>query len=186
MGKGRFIFLTAVMLVFISCEKEVLSPEIQEAQLRMQMESQKAKKVLSFKAHLTGDQEVPAVETKATGQAIFKLSKDGAELSYKLIVANIENVHMAHIHYAPTGSNGPVVVWLYPTDGPPPSLIEGRKDGILAEGIITEDDLRGALTGESLEELLEGMIAGNTYVNVHTIQNPAGEIRGQIAANNVK
>ena len=32
------------------------------------------------------------------GQAIFKLRADGAELHYKLIVANIEDVFMAHIH----------------------------------------------------------------------------------------
>jgi hypothetical protein len=31
-----------------------------------------------------------------------------------------------------------------------------------------------------LEDLLEAMRSGNTYVNVHTSQYPGGEIRGQI------
>lgn len=134
----------------------------------------------NFRTHLSGDEEVPSVETDAQGQAIFQLSRDGAELDYKLIVANIENVFMAHIHLAPAGENGGVIVWLYPSS-PPPQLIEGRFDGVLAEGTITSEDLVGALgDDESLDSLLAEIEAGNTYVNVHTTQNPGGEIRGQI------
>lgn len=133
----------------------------------------------NFRTHLTGAEEVPAVETQAQGQAIFKLSADGTELHYKLIVANIENVLMAHIHLAPAGVNGPVVVWLYP-DGPPPQLIEGRFQGVLAEGVITADDLVGLLAGGSIADLIAEIEAGNAYVNVHTVANEGGEVRGQI------
>jgi hypothetical protein len=73
----------------------------------------------NFRAHLSGDEEVPAVDTRAQGQAIFQLSRDGMTLHYKLIVANIEDVLMAHIHLAPAGENGPIVVWLYPSAPPP-------------------------------------------------------------------
>jgi hypothetical protein len=131
----------------------------------------------NYTASLKGENEVPAVETNAQGQAIFHLSKDGTELSYKLIVANIENVTMAHIHLAPAG--GAVVAWLYPA-GPPPQLIEGRFSGILAEGTITADDLVGPLAGQTFDDLLEAIAAGDTYVNVHTTAYPGGEIRGQI------
>ena len=133
----------------------------------------------NFRTHLTGSQEVPAVETNAQGQAIFKVSKDGQSIEYKLIVANIENVLMAHIHLAPAGTNGGIVVWLYP-DGPPPALIEGKVNGVLAQGVITEADLEGALAGASLQDLVDEMADGNTYVNVHTSQFGGGEIRGQI------
>jgi hypothetical protein len=133
----------------------------------------------NYTASLKGENEVPAVETNAQGQAIFHLSKDGTELHYKLIVANIENVLMAHIHLAPAGANGGVVAWLYPS-APPPQLIEGRTDGILAEGTITADDLVGALAGLSLQDLIDEMDAGGAYVNVHTSAYPGGEIRGQI------
>jgi hypothetical protein len=132
-----------------------------------------------FSAHLTGAEEVPPADSQAQGQALFRLSKDGTAIHYKLLVANIENVTMAHIHVAPAGVNGPVVVWLYP-DAPPPVLIEGRFSGVLAEGVITADSLVGDLAGQSLDALLEAMMAGNTYVNVHTSQFPGGEIRGQI------
>lgn len=133
----------------------------------------------NFVAHLSGDEEVPPVDTRAQGQAKFQLSKDGSELDFKLIVANIENVTQAHIHLGPRGVNGPVVVWLYPS-APPPVLIPGRSDGVLSEGTITADDLVGPLDGASLADLVEAMATGNAYVNVHTSQSPAGEVRGQI------
>lgn len=141
----------------------------------------------NFATSLKGREEVPPRDTNATGVATFKLSKDGTELSYKLIVANIENVVAAHIHLGPAGMNSPVVTFLYgeaPAGG-------GRTDGVLAEGTITSADLVGPLTGMSLSDLIAAMEAGNTYVNVHTNDGvaptntgpgdfPGGEIRGQI------
>ena len=141
--------------------------------------------VLNFAAPMDSGQEVAATEvvSNATGTATFQYRRGSGELRYKLIVANIENVRMAHIHLAPRGVNGPVVVWLYP-DGPPPETIQGRFSGILAEGVITADSLVGPLFGESLEGLIEQLSLGNTYVNVHTDQYPGGEIRGQIDRGN--
>jgi len=132
-----------------------------------------------FRAHLSGAQEVPPVETLSRGQAIFRLSRDGNELHFKLIVANLHDVRMAHIHLAQAGENGPVVAWLYP-GGPPPVEIPGRFSGVLAEGTITAADLVGPLAGMTLEDLADAMQAGDTYVNVHTTAYPGGEIRGQI------
>jgi hypothetical protein len=132
-----------------------------------------------FIAPLSGAQEVPAVETRARGQTTFRLSADGQELSYRLVVANLHDVRMAHIHLAPAGANGPVVAWLYPS-GPPPQLIEGRTSGVLATGTITAGDLVGPLAGATMDDLVALMRAGETYVNVHTTAFPGGEIRGQI------
>ena len=128
----------------------------------------------NFVTHMSGDEEVPAVDTLAQGQAIFHLSKDGETLEYKLIAANIENVLASHIHLAPSGVNGPIVAFLYV--GP----IPGRFDGVLARGTITAANLVGPLAGQPLSALIAAMEAGNTYVNVHTTQYPGGEIRGQI------
>lgn len=132
-----------------------------------------------FRTHATGSQEVPANTSRAQGQAILHLSRDGTTLSYKLIVANIQNVTQSHIHLAPAGSNGGIVVWLYPS-APPAQLIPGRSQGVLAQGEITSDDLVGALAGQNLEALLGHLRSGNAYVNVHTSQFPPGEIRGQV------
>jgi hypothetical protein len=67
----------------------------------------------NFRTHLSGDEEVPVRVTNAQGQALFKLSDDGTELSYKLIVANIDNVVASHIHVGAAGVNGPVVAFLF-------------------------------------------------------------------------
>ncbi len=132
----------------------------------------------NFRAHVNG--AGAGVESLGQGQAIFQFSDDGLELHYKLIVANIENVTMAHIHLASEpGGNGPPVLWLYP-DGPPPVQIEGRFQGVLAERTVTAADLVGPLASGSLEDLKMAIINGLTYVNVHTAQFPGGEIRGDI------
>lgn len=127
----------------------------------------------NFRTHLSGENEVPPVETNAQGQATFQLNKSGTAPRYKLIVANIEDVVAAHIHCAPAGSNGPIGVTLF--SGPATS-----ESGILAEGTITEpDDLNGC-GWEALDDALEAIRNDEAYVNVHTVENPPGEIRGQI------
>jgi hypothetical protein len=133
----------------------------------------------NFRAHLSGGEEVPPVQTRAQGQAIFRVAADGMSIHYRLNVANIENVTQAHIHLGAAGTNGPVVVWLYPREAPP-VLIPGRFQGVLAAGVITAADLVGLLAGQTIGDLVDEMASGNTYVNVHTLQFPPGEVRGQI------
>lgn len=130
--------------------------------------------------------------SNARGSAIFQLNAEGTELSYKLIVANIENVFMAHIHRGPAGSNAPIVVWLYPSTTPTPGPFgAGRIDGVIAEGTITAANFVGPLAGQPLSVLLADLTNGNAYVNVHTNDGvapvntgpgdfPGGEIRGQV------
>jgi len=126
-------------------------------------------------AHLTGDAEVPAVDTDAVGQAVLRLSKDGTELRYRLIVANIDDVTQAHIHLGAEGMNGPVVAFLFGM------VAEGvTTNGVLATGTITSADLVGPLADMSLADLVAALDDGGAYVNVHTLEHPAGEIRGQI------
>jgi hypothetical protein len=133
----------------------------------------------SYVAHLSGEQEVPVAETEADGQAVFHLNENEDALEYKIIVANLENITMAHIHNAPAGQNGGVVAWLYPS-APPAMLIPGVSNGTLAEGSISESDLVGDLEGQTLSALLDMIKSGKAYVNIHTEQYPGGEIRGQI------
>ena len=130
-----------------------------------------------FYAILEGEEEVPPVDSDAKGAAIFRTSNDGTELNYRLIVGNIEDVTAAHIHLAPRGENGDIVAFLFDPEEP----TEGRTNGVLAEGTITSEDLVGPLEGSTLSELIDEMEAGNTYVNVHTVEHPSGEIRGQIS-----
>ncbi len=133
----------------------------------------------NFIVHLSGKDEVPPTDSRAQGETTLQLSDDGMTLSYKLIVANITNVTMAHIHIGAAGMTGPIVVWLYPSV-PPPILILGKSSGVLSEGTITAANLVGPLAGQPLSALLDKMKSGEAYVNVHTSGFPAGEIRGQV------
>ena len=128
-----------------------------------------------FKAKLSGKEETPmAVKTKAKGEADFKLSKDGKELTYILKVKGIDNATAAHIHAGKKGEEGAPVVGLF--KGPK----EGKFSGILAKGTITDKDLVGPLAGKTVEDLDKMIKDGDAYVNVHTKQVPSGEIRGQV------
>jgi aldose sugar dehydrogenase len=135
--------------------------------------------VRNLLAHLSGANEVPMVDSRATGQAIFQTGKGGNSMTFRLIVANIEDVAQAHIHLGGPGVNGQVVAWLYP-DAPPAMVIPGRFDGVLGHGVITAAELVGPLAGQPLAALLEAMHSGQAYINVHTSKHPGGEIRGQI------
>lgn len=152
----------------------------------------------NFGTPLSAEEEVmPAGvvnNSNAVGNAIFHLNANGTALSYKLIVANIENAFMAHIHSAPAGANGGIVVWLYPSTATTPGPVGGgRIQGVIAEGTITAANLVGSLGGKSLSDLIALIESGNAYVNVHTNDGvaptntgpgdfPGGEVRGQVEA----
>ena len=182
--KHLLIIAIIFTLAAVGCQQQsdfAMQPELQSQDTAIAASMHKATpdKPMNFRANLKGRHEVPPVDTRAQGEAIFKLSKDGSTLHYKLIVANIYNVFMAHIHWADASSNGPVVAWLYP-GSPPASLIPGRTQGVLAQGTITASDLVGPLAGMTMADLVAEIEKGMTYVNVHTTQNAPGEIRGQI------
>jgi hypothetical protein len=132
-----------------------------------------------FGTHMNGGQETPARATRATGQLVLRPTQDGSGLHFKLIAANIVDVLQSHIHLAPPGVAGPVVVWLYPA-APPAVLIPGRFNGVLAEGLITDAQVVGPLAGQGVAGLIAAIRAGNAYANVHTVLYPPGEIRGQL------
>jgi hypothetical protein len=124
-----------------------------------------AQPLKKFTANLAGKNEVPPVDTKASGTAQFQLSADGKQIDYDLITKDLNNFMMAHIHQGKASDNGQPVVTLS-----------------MGKGKITSADLQGPLTGKQLSDLVKLIESGETYVNVHTQQNQNGEIRGQIAA----
>ncbi len=127
-----------------------------------------------FQARLTGAQQVGPVNTAALGNATVVVSPTGG-VSFTLVVNNAVAVVAAHIHCAAFGVNGPVGVTLFL--GAPVS-----QNGVLAAGPIlapdTPDD--NPCGWEDLDDLIDAMESGDTYVNVHTLANLGGEIRGQL------
>jgi hypothetical protein len=140
--------------------------------------------ITEYRVRLSG--EAAGVVTEARGFISLQFNDYNTidprddTLSYGLFVADLDNLTMAHIHLATLGEeNGPPVLWLYPA-APPPEERTGRFTGRLAGGILTGTDLVGPLEGAQLGELLSAIQAGRVYVNIHTTQNPDGEIRSTI------
>lgn len=94
-------------------------------------------------------------------------------IHYFLNVTAIQSATQGHIHSGAQGQNGPVVVTLFNSSSPQNEIVE--------KGTINATNLEGPMKGKTIPDLLAAMKNGNTYVNVHTEQNPKGEIRGQLA-----
>jgi hypothetical protein len=132
---------------------------------------------LGFVANMSGVEEVPPIRTSAYGTATFH--RAGNQLRYKLMVYDIVDVTMAHLHVGHFGENGEHIAWLYPAH-PPQKLINGLFSGRLLEGTLKASDLMGPMKGKSIDDLMGKIRSGDVYVNVHTQENPDGEIRGQV------
>jgi len=125
----------------------------------------------TFTAKLTGNNEVPPVNTPATGVAGFKLSSDGKVLNYHLSTTNLKGFKDAAIcEKEPVFSEGKTGE----TCGSVAQLSMGN-------GKITWQDLMGQLEDSPVSYLINIMRSGERYVNVHTQQHQNGEIRGQIS-----
>ena len=127
-------------------------------------------------APLSGQNEVPSVESDATATADFKLAENGA-IGYRVNVSGISNASAAHIHQGKTGENGDVVADLLHT---PTSKDRDTVYGMIFRGNMTESGLKGPMQGKTMQDLVAAMDAGQIYVNMHTSEHPDGEIRGQI------
>ncbi len=114
-------------------------------------------------AELNGANEVPPADPNGVGDAfVFGTPTDPMALCYVLIVDNIRPAQAAHIHRAPVGVNGPVVVPLRaPSDGDSAACVQVRPR--LVARILANPQ--------------------NFYVNVHNRPFPDGAIRGQLAGN---
>lgn len=126
-----------------------------------------------FATNMTGQEEVPPVDTRAVGEAILVQDLPlNQTIHYFINVTGIQGATQGHIHSGAQGENGPVVVTLFKFDSP--------QNIVLQNGTFTANNLEGPMKGKTIPDLIAAMKNGSTYVNVHTEQNPKGEIRGQL------
>lgn len=116
-----------------------------------------------FTAHLDAEQEPGDVASEGRGTAALSLTNDGLEfrVSVSGLTGEIAN---AHFHRQQIGVNGGVV-----------RGILADFSGPTASGVWTSADSE-PLT----DELIEALLRGELYLNVHTGDHPSGEIRGQV------
>ncbi|HUB46390.1 MAG TPA: CHRD domain-containing protein [Acetobacteraceae bacterium] len=115
----------------------------------------------SFNVPLTGAQQVPPVDTQGTGTAHLTYNPATREVTWSITFSNLSSpATMAHFHNGAQGANGPVVIWLSTKGKAPSSPIRGK----------------ATLTADQAQQFT----AGQWYVNVHSKDHPAGELRGQV------
>lgn len=108
-------------------------------------------------ATLSGDSQVPPVQTTASGKSTIKVDEEG-NVSGTVTVTNMIPT-AAHIHQGPADKDGPVVIPLKKT--------AARTFSVPAKTKMT--DAQFAAFKE-----------GNLYINVHSKKYPSGEVRAQM------
>jgi len=136
------------------------------------------------RADLNGFQEVNSISTTGQGQFTASIDDENQVITYELSYSGLEGATttQAHIHFAQRSVNGAVHAFLCGGGGKPPCpSTEGTVTGeITAADVLASVPDRGIEAG-AFKELVGAIRAGHTYVNIHTVKWPGGEIRGQIA-----
>ena len=129
---------------------------------------------------LTGGQEAPPVVTAALGLASFRfVNGDSLLVGVRININYDQVVDGVHIHEAPVGVDGAIVLNMSPT-GPGEGLCIDLFGGLITYYVLTAQALRGSLEGLTLTALKDLMATGETYLNLHTPAEPGGWIRGQM------
>ena len=136
---------------------------------------------------LTGYEEVPALSTPGVGEFKASISRSSDEISYRLSFSDLESAALqAHIHFENETNNGPIVVFLCTNLGNGPAGTQAcPAAGGTIRGTITPADVGAGAAAQGLaagefDELVRAIRAGATYVNVHSVNRPGGEIRAQL------
>ena len=116
----------------------------------------------TFAAFINGGNRTPSVTSTGSGLAVLTLNSAQTQLEYDITISQI-TPSAAHFHNAGAGLNAGVVKTL--------TFVDGH-----ASGVWSSTDGTQPLTSALVDELLSGRL----YVNIHTTLNPGGEIRGQV------
>jgi hypothetical protein len=132
-----------------------------------------------FVAELTGDQQVPPVETETNGETKLEVNADMTRIDFELEIENAAGILEGpggHLHCAPADQNGPVIAFL--AGGLPQG--SGFIGDVEVEATLYDGNIKPTACGTTVSEVVNSMLAGDVYVNIHSAANPGGEIRGQV------
>lgn len=142
-------------------------------------------KIVNFSATMTPAGE-PSVTGSPTGSGTFTATLDTSTgvFTWKATFSGLSSpVNNGHIHgpFLPGTSGSAKVILDFHSSAIPGETFDGfgGTSGSATGSIVLNANTTGlvGITGDSLKSLL---LSGNTYVNIHTQQNPGGEIRAQI------
>jgi hypothetical protein len=121
-----------------------------------------------LEAKLSAKNETTGSTSTATGNTLIKVHDDGTiQFKTRILNKNHETFIAGHIHQAPVGVAGPIVVPLFVSPAPPTSARHIKQSG--------EATPNAGTTGADLCANPNAY-----YVNYHTTAFPGGAIRGQL------
>lgn len=135
--------------------------------------------IVTFKATMNGASEVPANATTGLGTLTATLDTVTLDFTYDLTFTGLtSNVSNGHIHGPAIASlTAGTTINFNTLSGATFSFGATNGVGHGTAKLSSANQITATMTGDSLRKLL---FAGLTYANLHTTQNPGGEIRGQI------
>ena len=142
----------------------------------------------SFSAALEGENEVPLVASAGTGQWQGTLNATGDDIAWTITFSGLSGPPtQSHIHFGQSFVTGGIVYWFCgagATPGPVgtaacPAANNGTLSGHITAAGIQAATTQGISAGD-FAKILAALRDGNAYVNIHSIQSPGGEIRGQV------
>jgi hypothetical protein len=139
--------------------------------------SQAQAQTITFTAQLSGGNEIPVVVTGSAGTATVTWNTATKTGTYDVKVYNMPvATTQGHIHVGAVGAGGPVVVnFVIPGVG-----AISNDYGFSGNFGCAEVVVRAAQGINSCEDFEQALLLNNTYANVHSTNNPSGEIRGQL------
>jgi hypothetical protein len=138
-----------------------------------------------FGTRLSGFNEVPPI--LSNGKASVRLTVNGTSLTYQLTLSGTfsSNITQSHLHFAQPGVNGSVFLFLCTNLGNGPAGTPACPQGGTVTRTVSAADFLGVpaqnVPAGSFDAALRLLRSGDVYANVHTVNFPAGEIRGQIS-----
>jgi hypothetical protein len=143
---------------------------------------------ITFVADLTGVNEVPPVVSPGTGFAAVVLDPTAQTLQVNVTFSGLtSNTNAAHIHCCtPLGMNAGVATTVPAFPGFPLGVTSGTYSSVVFD--LTQATIynpvfitsQGGTIPLAEAALIAGIVNGMTYLNIHTVNNPGGEIRGQL------
>jgi CHRD domain len=143
---------------------------------------------ITFVGSLTGANEVPPVPSPGTGLATVVLDSTAQTLQVNVTFSGLtSNDNAAHIHCcAPLGTNAGVATTVPAFPGFPLGVTSGSYSSVVFD--LTQPTiynpafvtLQGGTIPLAEAALIAGIQNGTTYLNIHTVNFPGGEIRGQL------
>ena len=147
--------------------------------------------VLIFSTNLAGSNEIPPVTTQGSGTGVVTIDTTANTLRVALNFANLTgNTTASHLHCCgPANVNSPVATTTPTFPGFPLGVTSGAYDQTFDLTLASSFNaafLNNLVNGGNIttarNTLFNGIIAGQSYLNIHTNFALGGEIRGQLTA----